>query len=189
MAAQGKFTLEQICGRRHKNKPNDPQQDPLLNYPYVEATKEIEITEILVPDPGATNASLDEIEWLLVSTSAGQFRLFIRDYQDPEAQPPIDNKVKVLYPSVLHYELLDDLAGNKLVWPIQIKDIEKMAPWYKLRWKKLAVLAVRKKDNGDEYSLQILCHPPYGEAGLCEAYCLPEPKQGYEVICRYYCPI
>lgn len=189
MTVQGKFTLEQICGQRHKDKPNNPRQDSSLNYPYVEATKEIEITEILEPDPGATNVSLDEIEWLLVSTSAGQFKLFIRDYPDIEDQPPEDNNVKVLYPSVLHYELPGDSTEDRLVWPVQIKDLERMASWYKSRWKRLAVLAICKKDNDDKYSLQALCRPPYSEAGFCEAYCRPIPKSGYEKKCGLYCPI
>ena len=177
----GELKLEQIWGWRHEDKPEDPSQDPLLNYPNPRISEYKQINDILTPNPGAANVLLDNVEWLLLSTSVGKFKLFIRDYQEPQVPPPEASKIKSLYQSLLRYEPPDT---GEIVWPLaSIEDLDAMSDWYRQRWQNIAVLAVLQGGK-----LQVLCTAPYGEAGFCQAYCRPAPKSGYETLCSIYCP-
>lgn len=171
---EGKFILEQFWSWRHK----DNEGDSLRCFPKPEISEEVEIEEILNHGP---NVSLDDVEWLLLMSDQGKFRLFVRGYQDPGDYLEIGNKVKKRYLDLLRYELPDIPEAIETVWPLEwIKDLDSMSSWYQSRWQSLAVLAILTGNK-----LQVLRPEPYSEADVCAAYCSPPEDKDID-LCKYY---
>jgi hypothetical protein len=166
----GKFRLERIWRWRHK----DERGDTLRLFPELGMTEEVTINEFLEADPADTPPP-DDIKWLLL-TYKGDFRLFVRDFQDPGDELQVDNELGESYLDLLRYEPPEDSGAQETVWQLlQIKNLDDVPSG----WRRSAVLAIRQEDK-----LQLLCEEPYSEANYCEAYCNPPQDSKHWKQCK-----
>lgn len=168
----GKLKLERIWRWRHK----DDQGDTLRRFPELKAdeSEEVTISEFLEADPPDT-PPLDDVKWLLL-TYKGDFRLFVRDFQDPGDELEVDNELGEPYLDLLRYEPAEDDPAEETVWRLrQIKNLDK-AP---SGWRRTAVLAIRQEDK-----LQLLCEDPHSEADYCQSYCNPPKDSKHWKQCK-----
>ncbi len=166
----GKFKLERIWRWRHKDKVDDT----LRLFPESEMTEVVTVSEILEANPPEP-IPLDDVKWLLL-TFKGDFRLFVRDFQDPGDELEVGNEIKESYLDLLRYEPPEDADAEETVWCLlQIKNLDDVP----LGWSRNVVLAIRQEDK-----LQILCEEPHSEADYCQSSCNPPKDSKHWKLCK-----